>query len=86
MNSGVCGIVLLQTPSPVVLRPLPGLIPVTQRRSHPPAECLRARLLSPLRGDQQATAGSMMDVEALALKGSLGSQCRRIPVALGAHR
>ncbi len=48
MNSGVRGIASWQTPSPVVPRPLPGLIPVTQRRSHQLAERLRARLLSPL--------------------------------------
>jgi hypothetical protein len=50
MNSGVFGIVPLQTPSPVVPRPLPGLIPVTQRRSDSLAERLYARLLSPLQG------------------------------------
>src|SRR5687768_538403 len=36
--------------------------------------------------DQQATAGSVMDVEPLALKGSLGSRCRWVPVALDAQR
>jgi hypothetical protein len=50
MNSRVCGTVPLLTPSPVVPRPLPGLVSVTQRHLHQLAERLHARLLSPLPG------------------------------------
>ncbi len=67
-------------------RPLPGLIPLTPWHFRPLAERLRARLLSPLRGDQQATAGSVMDVKVLTLKGALGSRCRWIPISVGTQR
>ena len=36
-------------------------------------------------GDQPTAADSMMEVEALALKGSLGGWCRWIPISLGAQ-
>ena len=65
---------------------LPGLIPLAPCRFYPLAERLRTRLLSPLRGDQPATAGAVMDVEVLTLKGSLGSWCRRSPISLGTQR
>ena len=47
MNSGVCGTAAWQTPSPVVLRHLPGMIPATQRRSHRQTGRLRAPPRSP---------------------------------------
>ena len=64
-------------------RHLSVLIPLTPCRFHPLAERLRAPLLSPLPGDQPATAGSVLHIEALAFKGSLGSRCRWIPISLG---
>ena len=46
MYAGVCGIAPWQRPSPVLSRPLLGVIPATSRWSHRLAERLRARLRS----------------------------------------
>ena len=85
MSTRICGAAPWQTPNPVLPRHLSGLIPVTQRRSPQLAERLCARLVSPLRGDQQATAGSVMDVKVLALKGALESRCRWSPISARAQ-
>ncbi len=84
MNSGVGGIVPLQTPSPVVLRHLAVLIPVTQRRSHQLVGRLRAPLLSRCRLRSTVSSSSVLGLD--VLKGFIGTWYRWVPVVLSAQR
>ena len=83
LNSGVCGIIPLSILNLVLSRHLPGLIPVTQRRLYRLVGHQRAPPRSPLRvGDQPTAACSVIEVETLALKGSLGMGYRWVPISV----